>query len=477
MKVTDLTLVTNRDRQSGSTVVIVLIILVVLGLISFNLLKSAENANPWRLKSNKYKATAFAENAILLQKFDDLEPKPKADSLEGDSMIVGSEVYAPDTSLQNIMQDMHRILISSKEVLPEVEADTVGMWLQYVATGLYRNQAQKVTIHYGRALSDYFRNALLITGDKPIEGASSSNILGTFLSKHKADPEAEDAEPQFITSVTGGMVSYANGKYSYLKSDFNSTLEENEDVFSTTSSYSRKEELLELEEIVIPGGDLSIEITDEELLKLPKLKKIVVEGQIEITGTIDLSNCEIYASGKIIVSDGVRGKGITLFSKERIELNDSVSLQGLILSEGDIVLDNKSSVTDNSLLITAGVISLPEQGEGSVYIKEEAQAHGMIISAAVGAPKKTVIANVYIESDIEVTGVVFAKGAIDNQGTIIGSAIAKTMACDGEVNCFGFGVIDRESLGGFYQPIDMILQGDVNKLVISRWQQERGEIE
>ncbi len=477
MNITDPTLVTNRDRQSGSTVVIVLIILVVMGLISFNLLKSAENANPWRLKSNKYKAVAFAENAIILKKFDDLEPKPQTDSLDGDSIIVGSGGYAPDTSLQNIMQDMHRILISSKEVLPEVEADTVGMWLRYIATGLYRGQSRKVTIHYGRALSNYFRNALLITGDKTIEGASSSNILGTFLSKHKADPEAEDAAAQFVTSVTGGMIRYANGKYSYLKSEYNSTLEENEDVFSATSSYSRKEELLELDEIVIPGGDLTIEITDESLLRLPKLELIVVEGQIEITGKIDLSNCAIYASGQIIISDAVRGKGVTLYSKERIELKDSVSFQGLILSEGDIVLDNKSSVTDNSLLITAGAISLPEQGEGSIYIKDEAQAHGMIISAAMGGPKKTAIANVYIESDIEVTGVVFAKGAIDNQGTITGSAVAQTMACDGEKNCFGFGTIDRESLGGFYQPIDMRFQGDGNKLVISRWRQERGESE
>ncbi len=429
-------------------------------------------ASPWHAKYRKYKALMIAENAIVLQKYDDFEAKPFVDTLDGDSIVVGSEGYAPDTSLANISTDMHHILVSSKEVLPEVVSDTVGMWLRYSTTATFEGLSVSLTIHYGNELSSYFDHALILTGDTALQDYSESSVEGAYASLGKNVDEEHKANPTKVGRILSGVKGYAGSKLMYYKRAFNEALRDNEDIFGSPSNYSNLEDFEELEKIIIPEGDLTIDVGETGVVAPKTVTHIFVEGSATIEGMIDLSNITLIASGPIIVSEGVRGSNVTLYSKERIELNDSTHLQGLVMAEGDIVLNDSAAVVNNSVLITAGTVVDAGQGMGSLYITEGATVHGMLISTANARTLSEPAGDVFLSQGAQVTGVVFAKGVVENGTDVIGSVVAKSMACDGQPHCFGNGTINRLTLGAFYQPIDMKFQGDKSAFVMAQWMKD-----
>ncbi len=433
-------------------------------------------ASPWLPKYRKYKALMMAESAIVLQKYDDSEAKPVVDTLDGDSIVVGTKGYAPDTSLANIGTDMHRILVSSKEVLPEVASDTVGMWLRYSTTAEYEGVSVSLTIHYGNELSSYFDHALIITGDTALQDYSESSVEGAYASMGKNVDGDHKANATKVGRITKGVLGYAGSKLMYYKRAFNEALGDNEDIFGSPTSYSRLEDFKGLKKIIIPEGDLTIDVGDDGVVKPQTVTHIFVEGTATVEGMIDLSNITLVASGSIVLSEGVRGSNVTLYSKERIELNDTTHIQGLVMAEGDVVLNDSAAVINNSVVMTAGTVVEAGQGMGSLYVTEGATAHGMLISTANGRNISEPAGNIFLSQGAQVTGVVFAKGFVENSTDVVGSVVAKSMSCDGQMHCFGNGTIDRLTLGTFYQPIDMKFKGDQSNFVMAQWIKD-GEVD
>ncbi len=148
-------------------------------------------------------------------------------------------------------------------------------------------------------------------------------------------------------------------------------------------------------------------------------RKIIVRGDLQISGTFRLENLDITVGGEIRILDESHLENISLFSSGRIFIGDKAQFQGDMIAMGSINIYGNASVLGKSTLLAAGnTDSLSGKRTDiprnfSILISENASFDGTAV--AFGNP-----GGIKTDPDTRSTGILWAEKLVCHSGELSG---------------------------------------------------------
>lgn len=471
-------------NQKGSTLALALVFVLVSAIILtalFNNSQIFDNSQTRYLK--KKQALYLAEAGLQLQIFDLKRPKPlslKNANEDSTTFINSEELLVEERKVWN------RFYLADYKI-PEYSIDSNGYWYTVFSTGNFKNQTAAIAVMLGKRLNQaIFAPALRLQSTQLPMGVNPVNIKGPILLlKDTNTPVIEGVYPNnehnTVLSKIEGLISAKVAGWDKEFSDFYSS----EEFFDSPNlvqgsmriGRNRIEEITQVNSLEISAGDLEIILDDEySTTKITDKKHIYVEGDVRIEGDIYMENIFLIASGSIELRGQVHGKNLNFYSKNKITLKGDCHLSGSFTAAGDIILENNSSISNPSVLVTYGCTANETDVEGSIFLKNESRAEGFLLSfcASVAAPPdggnqsnrfdnlSRKPGSVVIDFGTLVQGIVVARNQVYIDGDINGSVVANTLGCEGMPgeSCIGQGKIDRNKLPqNIFQPPGLDFDG------------------
>ena len=176
-------------------------------------------------------------------------------------------------------------------------------------------------------------------------------------------------------------------------------------------------------------GHLMLDAAFSEVVWRDK-RKIVVYGDLQITGSFKLENLEFNTGGEIRILDKGHLTNVSLFSMSRIFIGDNAVFQGNALSLGSINVYGKAEIKGKSSLIAAGTDTSRRHDKPSsysIFLSESSNFDGTAI--ALGNP-----GGIKTGPDTKLSGILWAQKAVCHSGKLSGLIKAQYL-----FDCSGLG--------------------------------------
>jgi hypothetical protein len=143
-------------------------------------------------------------------------------------------------------------------------------------------------------------------------------------------------------------------------------------------------------------------------------RKIIIYGDLQITGSFKLQDLELSAGGEIRILDKASLINVSLFSKNRIFIGDNAVFQGNGLSMGSINVYGKAEIKGKSSLIATGSLSNQSKHNNySIFISESSTFDGTAV--ALGNP-----GGIKTDPDTKLKGILWAQKLVCHSGKLSG---------------------------------------------------------
>ncbi|MDR2727821.1 MAG: hypothetical protein LBB56_01725, partial [Chitinispirillales bacterium] len=143
-------------------------------------------------------------------------------------------------------------------------------------------------------------------------------------------------------------------------------------------------------------------------------RKVLIYGDLQITGLFKLENLELRAAGEIRILDKASLVNVSLFSMSRIFIGDNAVFSGNALSAGSINVYGNAEIKEKSSLITTGSRASTQQDKPSnysIFLSESSVFDGTAI--ALGNP-----GGIKTDAGVKLSGILWAQKAVCHSGKL-----------------------------------------------------------
>ncbi|MBN1984309.1 MAG: hypothetical protein JW795_22485 [Chitinivibrionales bacterium] len=207
---------------------------------------------------------------------------------------------------------------------------------------------------------------------------------------------------------------------------------------------SADEDFAEIRDTVL--GPLFIDGTGRDLSWSGSQRQIYVLEELQITGSVNLSNVKFVVAGDVKCYDKSNLTDVTIFTAARIFFANECSYSGYAFALSDVEIMNETRIRNKSIIISTGEpIELPpqkgipdqkispEHKTFCIFVRDKAQVDGILIDLS----KKT---GIKTDPQTVITGIVWTEGRFCHQGDMAG--IVRTGHCVDEENPLAIGRVN-----------------------------------
>lgn len=169
--------------------------------------------------------------------------------------------------------------------------------------------------------------------------------------------------------------------------------------------------------LLIDGSYVSIKWTDK--------REIIVRGDVQITGEVNIDGVSFIAAGEIKLLDKTELINSSLYSQTRIFMGDYCKFEGDALAKSSIAVYGNASVNKKSTLVTSGKSSSTKNSlHYSIFLGDQSSIDGVCMALSNHGGIKT-------DHQVVISGILWAYGTICHRGKMQGLMIAsQVIDCD-----------------------------------------------
>lgn len=197
-------------------------------------------------------------------------------------------------------------------------------------------------------------------------------------------------------------------------------------------------------------GSLFLDGTSRDLIINGNGRRIIVQEELQFTGTVILKNITFIVAGDTKLLDEANLSDVTVYSKSRIFIGDKSRFSGTAISKGVIEIYNEASIENRSLLLSLGTGVKGAKKTNSVLkdststLNETKQENIDSLTTrlfAVNVRDKAVVDGILIDmsktaggistsKDAVLRGVLWSEGTVCHRGELEGVIKAKVLVDD-----------------------------------------------
>ena len=147
-------------------------------------------------------------------------------------------------------------------------------------------------------------------------------------------------------------------------------------------------------------------------------RRIIVYGDLQITGFFKVENMEFIVSGEVRILDNASAANVYLFSARRIFIGGGAVFHGDAVTSGSINVYGKAEVRDRSLLVAVGASGSTQKNQKiperySILLSEDSRFDGTAV--ALGNP-----GGIKTGPDVRASGILWAQNIVCHNGKLLG---------------------------------------------------------
>jgi len=296
------------------------------------------------------------------------------------------------------------------------------------SNGFFRSQSKTVSATLGGILHDSPDTVCFLGNKLPPEGGGIIDGKVAMLqdSNSLPPPSAGKAVPVVIPEM---RITDLVKAVSYFKAKFSST---NDSLFqNTVLTIQDNDKLSSIKDIV--NGPLLLDGSHHDLFWKEK-RRVMIMGDLQITGTVTVENIEFLVSGEVKLFDDCVFKNVSIFCSKTLTITDKSVFSGNAVSLTQISI-NKRARIDNKSVLVAYTESKPAQ------LLQPAQGQQIPQQSQAGQQIK-LLCSVFLTQDVRCDGTIIAYGdpsgiKTDRNVIVRGSLWSSSMICN-EGAIYGF---------------------------------------
>lgn len=334
----------------------------------------------------------------------------RMDMFDGIFDDTGATVYGDSLSMNNAKTIS---LYSDDDInKSEISFNVKGMYNFITSTSTVNKMTRTVEAAQGCAAPAKGDTVLILENNLPIKGLfrgkahqTDKNIIDDTLSSENSEKRIKN----FISEINTQTIAY-----------------EDTSTFAIPLTIQYSGSIESIPDTV--KGHLLLDGAFSEIVWKEK-RKILVYGDLQVTGSFKLENLELRAGGEIRILDKASLVNVSLFSMSRIFIGDNAVFSGNALSVGSINVYGSAEIKNKSSLISVGTGGSKQQdkpGNYSIFLSESSVFDGAAIALSNPGGIKT-------DTGVKLSGILWAQKAVCHSGKLSGLIKAEFL-----VNCSNF---------------------------------------
>jgi hypothetical protein len=280
----------------------------------------------------------------------------------------------------------------------EITFSVKGIYNLITSTSTVNKITRTVEVLQGSAAPAKPDTVLILENNLPIKGRfrGKAHQTGKNLTDTLSSKKSEERIKKFISELKNQTIAY-----------------EDTSTFDIPLIIQSSNALETIPDTV--RGHLMLDGAFSEVVWRDK-RKILIYGDLQITGSFKLENLELRTGGEIRILDKASLVNVSLFSMSRIFIGDNAVFQGNALSMGSINVYGKAEIKDRSSLIAVGDGASRHQSKPSnysIFLSESSVFDGTAI--ALSNP-----GGIKADPDVKLTGILWAQKAVCHSGKLSG---------------------------------------------------------
>jgi hypothetical protein len=434
-----------KRNRSGNALALSLLVLLVATLLANALLSGSGHGSFLAVKRlHRMQAQSLAEGAIELEAWR-LSTPPR-DSAK-------NELLRPPAGL----------------VVPTILVDSSDFWLRIESTADFLGESAKTVVELGRPRNKgAFEYALRVLDPMDQTSLSQLRVKGPLLSAGiPVTPASVQIMNQSMQVLETKWMYWVNLHRTLFQPDSlekcgESCVRGNQRIWGENS-------LLQEDTVRVERGDLRIDLSGKynSKFRLPGSHLFVVQGNIELEGSIDADTLVLISEGDVLIRGSITAKRLTIFSMGRIQIEGEHRFEVRLFAQGNILLSGESTYLPWSFVATSHPTTRPESGKGDILFQDDTRFTGYVFSSIPTA-------EILVETDAKILGAVISPGGIRNEGLVGGITVVRRLSCQYKTgtNCPGNGVFNRDSLPSGMLQLPGMSFGEPLHFASLRWRTE-----
>lgn len=348
-------------------------------------------------RSGIYKGFAIYVDSSLqadtLKTISTLDSLFSSDLFDSDSITISSNIGSEPSELNLFTSDSFGDC--------EVSIEPSGSFLLLRSTGRYRDVERVVEAKLGSKLPAFPDTVLVYHSDYEWEGPEPDGIL---VHKEKGN----DAQSPILQNLVAD--------YDYKLAEVDSIL------IDPPLTIMSSVDLKKVSDTV--NGSLLLDGSYVPL-KWKNCREIIVRGDVQFTGDVNIDGISFIAAGEIRILDKTEISNSSLYSQSRIFMGDFCRFKGDALAKSSITVYGNAVVHGKSTLVSSGSsLNTTDTLPYSIFLGDEAIIDGVCMALSNPGGIKT-------DHGVVITGILWANGKICHRGKMQGLMLAsQVIDCD-----------------------------------------------